>query len=710
MKMRKFFSNRTKKKKSSTSLDSKVQEIPEPLPDQCPEVRKKGQQKKRGKKNKYNPSAEEKHSNGSESLTAVNNSRNAVVASNGVVLRRPSRSVNSDENSHLRSPNKTANATSADDPRLPGSESSSRTASSASSSSYSRWSARRPWSLVDSFGGQALEEFAESHDVLLPRNDDHHNVTAPPAMCTLPRGTDPALLQANGNRRPKTLAMDFSIFRFFRRSNSSRSPDGDAESESSVSSSTRGSFRLKDLKGKKNKKRRSEGEKSSVRSNRSSTSTSSEQDKKEKKRNRSNSSIVEDEASASTLRAYEVCDRIEEEELTPRHQPVHRINSSSVSIQDSVSLRSSTLSECSQCHKMRKSVSEDSRRSSDVQISIVDTDPPLPPITTIIRTRAASSRDRPYSSPCSVVSSSYTSASTYSRANSREIYDDSTNSTSDASTIGASAIFGGSLCAIDQRAMRSSVSAQTLPRRLDHHHNQKDHQGLRTSALSKAVYSSLPQLFAPAGIVGQYEESSVSSNSTKSSVRFSDPDQTQADNSRLRSSVLGDHKSDPSLVDSPIKRAIGYPGVVLRRHHNRRTGKKFNTKSASADLLTSDRRKQVMSLNMEDLPTYGEMRGDELRWRSTSLFTKPGSKNSYIPGGELDGRARFREALLYQRYSSHCTSVDDVRGAHFGARQTFKDIYNLDDDEFLDMYLASSDSVPSSGEANKINHNQVLSV
>uniref|UniRef100_H2YJV1 Uncharacterized protein n=1 Tax=Ciona savignyi TaxID=51511 RepID=H2YJV1_CIOSA len=111
-----------------------------------------------------------------------------------------------------------------------------------------------------------------------------------------------------------------------------------------------------------------------------------------------------------------------------------------------------------------------------------------------------------------------------------------------------------------------------------------------------------------------------------------------------------------------------------------------------------------MSLNMDDLPTYAETRQRHRR-RSVSLFGRDGGSQDSFPHERLSGveagRARLRAALLFQRYSTMSTSVDDVNimKLMLGSQQSLDNLDNMDDDEFLDMYLAPPDTYGAGGDA-----------
>ncbi|XP_039259087.2 uncharacterized protein LOC120335619 isoform X1 [Styela clava] len=156
---------------------------------------------------------------------------------------------------------------------------------------------------------------------------------------------------------------------------------------------------------------------------------------------------------------------------------------------------------------------------------------------------------------------------------------------------------------------------------------------------------------------------------------------------------------------SPVLRAIGYPPVVFRRKNHKRNNQRPN--SAYADQRTQ----HVLSLNMEDLPTYSRMwhemtkngsqfpsSEDILAVRESAASTKRGSGGSQY-GNTASSRARRRGATLSaygQRASmgfSVAASVDDLdslSSSTYGSKQSLSDLPRMDDDELLNAFLARS--------------------
>lgn len=487
--------------------------------------------------------------------------------------------------------------------------------------------------------------------------------------------------------RPRTTAMDFNFFRFFRRSTRSKSPDGsESESGASLASSGRGSFRLKVFKISRREKR--QGSRGKLEQQTSSASTSSEVS-----RRRSSSIIVveeEGENSGATVSACESVNATPVRDLTQCNktlpEPLARSCSDSYQRGARTADRESVSSECSHCQSLVRGDSENGSASSVVQVSVVDDEP--------VSYDAASGRRRiarPYSTPCSVLS--YASASSGGAANSRELLEVSP-SASNAATLGSSGTFGGSLICLNRRRGATSSSTSALPR-----HRSQTEMPLAQRVLSKkAMYASFPQLPSSANNDSSPKQSSLRMRGT---VRFEEEEDEESE--KRPSPDARSEVADNPTVDSPIKRAIAYPAdVILRRRQKKRLGK-----SSSTDLLTGDRRaKQVLSLNMEDLPTYGEMREDELRWRSASMMHSSATRNRTATdsvASSIVDQVRFRAALMYQRYASHSTSVDDISDMHkmLSKHKSWKDFYNLDDDEFLDMYLSTPPNVAPSTEANR---------
>ena len=121
---------------------------------------------------------------------------------------------------------------------------------------------------------------------------------------------------------------------------------------------------------------------------------------------------------------------------------------------------------------------------------------------------------------------------------------------------------------------------------------------------------------------------------------------------------------DSAVVDSPIKRAIGFPGVVLRRHRQLKNANETQSfpKSASANSLSRQfREKQVFSLNLEDLPTYGREKSPN------DLDAKTKAE---------DGRELSSFAILYQRLLTQGLSSDSAKDVDSNALNN-EDLINL---------------------------------
>lgn len=154
---------------------------------------------------------------------------------------------------------------------------------------------------------------------------------------------------------------------------------------------------------------------------------------------------------------------------------------------------------------------------------------------------------------------------------------------------------------------------------------------------------------------------------------------------------------------SPVLRAIGYPGVVLRR----------DRESLGRRRPTSEQRaKLVMSLNVEDLPTYhSESRFDRaqvsafpscediLRESRSSAKRHSGLHFS----GTAGSRARRRGATTHGLHSARLTNavsvedLDSLSSSNFGSKQS---LLQLDDDENLNAMLARRQAVTHTSSNN----------
>ncbi|CAK8689367.1 unnamed protein product [Clavelina lepadiformis] len=706
MKMKRFFANKHKKKKSTdnseTIFDSKLLELStdtdisgEFYEAQSTQKTSKKKQKQQKKKLKAQKSAEACVVQNPAALEAGH----TFLTANGanVVLRRGSNTLD------VRPP--AGPGRKRDEFRIPGSESSSRTASSASSQSLSnqRWSARRPWSLVESLREQSLTEFNES-----PNNhncdNNQHNISAPPDICTLPRGialNDSSLtLNSSGKeQRVRTFTLDFSFFRKLRRHSGSSDKKSRPESEPFASNSeVRGSFRLK-MKGKKFKNSKSTSS-ASVSSRNSASSltpiTYCDAECADVDQSATNGDCSNyDPTEADIPEEQDCCDWSSFHGSTEKRS--HSSSSSAskdtvISISDTPNkfafaqkeTRETSENQCEVCANSHRGSGESSEcccAETGTILSIVDTDP-------VVSTRQVVRR-RSQTTNVSPASSNYSSnVQTVYSASVRDVYRASTEPSAE---IEPAILYGGSLKCIP-RTPPSQLTSRTLPKRIGRNNVVVRIQDIQKSS---AMYASSPQLSSPCR--RSLELSNLTrprSSTVRFSEYFSEIPTTPEESDQFPASQL---KNENAMVDSPIKRAIGYPGVVLRRHQNRRNKKATQLKTSSAELLRERRAKFAMSLNMEDLPTYGQIQDDDLKWRTLSLFSAETSGSRIVPKrcsvAGVD-RQQLRTALLYQRCASHCTSVDDISAISFmlGADQSIEDLNNMDDDEFLDLYLSARDS------------------
>lgn len=144
------------------------------------------------------------------------------------------------------------------------------------------------------------------------------------------------------------------------------------------------------------------------------------------------------------------------------------------------------------------------------------------------------------------------------------------------------------------------------------------------------------------------------------------------------------------LPPSPVLRAIGYPGVVLRRHKHRR--KKQRPNSAYCDQRTD----HVLSLNVEDLPTYSRMRR-EMNRASSNCYP---SFEELLPLQDTStaaathsvyGNSKKRVHAMQHQGSGTAYSVenlDSLSSSCYGSKQSLSDYSQIDDDECLNNYLA----------------------
>ena len=587
------------------------------------------------------------------------------TAPNGsnVVLRRTNKHSNSPFSDYSRG-NK-----SVIDRRIPDSVSSSRTASSASTSSSSRWSSRRPWSLAESLQPQSLSEFEEPGD-----DDERTNANARPVsgLATVQRNESIEELDSSqqSDGQSKGFPLDIHFFRRLKRSSYTPKTTPQEQNPSPQPfqslSSERLSLRLSSFKSNKNSKnnRRSWHEPShnySLPSDSEFSLTSSSSSNLHAAARRS----VTDPSGFLGIK-----ESIAEEQSQKKSSPTNRnipvrpssfssANTTFVAL-DYVSKRSSVRdkivkqdSTCSNvfttnsqnkesCENCRNRKDNDSRRSVCYCYFVP------PGVLRVDDDQATLARN-----PSSITDSP-------------DDFDDSDYPTSPLHFAVPARPYsvGGSDCSKWKKdsmhiggSLMNLNTGSTATKWADDDESTLTRQSIRTrnagfrleASKGSAVYASSPQLC---------EESVSDKRWWKKSRKMP----TTAGSSGSVGSVLS---RESAVVDSPIKRAIGFPGVVLRRHrHFKHANESQLAKTASDDLLSKEERaKQVTSLNMEDLPTYTMM-------RDTSLNDKENRSSG--------GRELSRTAILYQRLLSHATSVDDLSKVVLGSGDFLDNLYAAD--------------------------------
>ena len=518
--------------------------------------------------------------------------------------------------------------------RIPGSVSSSRTVSSVSSSSSSRWSSRRPWSLVEWMQASTLTEFAEQTEFSNRMECERVPASRPKTVVVLQKSASEkeAASHQETNNYGRQLYIDLGFLRRLKRSSYSVGIHANESTASSPTSSVgdeRLSFRIKNSKRHKiSKKNRSSWHEASLSHSSNGSLTPSlamPGSKVDLKSWRSGSEESGFRSVEDIITEEKACLQGSAPTSAPRSTTDSSGSRSSVSTVISAAERASKCSSVIFGHHGKFSNSS----------------PPL----------------------ADELENSHVAAQFHiSPKHSAE----RKNETGDSRLIKAASKYGGSLMNLSSTCSSKwdADDESTLTRHSVHKSNKFRLQ----SAHSSAIYASSPQLCDEScRYNGKLKEHS------KSSIAH-------------RKSPLVSNHHNP-VVDSPIKRAIGFPGVVLRRRHLFKQSSGYEvTKSASSDLLSRKKRsKQVMSLNMEDLPTY-VMREDSLS----------GSEAGSRMSTEEYGREISRAAILYQRYLSHSTSFDDVADL------------NLDEDSFLNFLLSESEAGSTlDRNGNKTNQMQV---
>ena len=582
--------------------------------------------------------------------------------------------------------------------RIPGSESSSRTASSASSSSQAN-SGRRPWSLISSSRGQSLTDLTD--DVAFARefrnaSPEHQNMTAP-TICTLPRGVE---LDDYGKRnRNRMFTLDFSFFRRFKRS--SMSSETSRTKRLSASQlilpqvpKDRESFSIKSVK--KNRKSKKQKTEESPTQNTATYPHGDSHDCSKRKPllSRSDSllpvqeNVLEDATHSDSPRIVEpsysetssgrasVTTITGASDVRLQHSQSYQIDDVGASslISHNVQSRrasSGTASKCEECRKFQTS----SRRSF-CDCAFKGTNKSL------LHARTMQSQTELSTTRVSNVAGAGVA---YGFVD----FDQAKTSTPKSK-------IGGSMKNLDSGCNNHlSSTLKTTPRSESTVENSRF---LVASSKGSAPYASSPHVNLSKMEAVNIPIARPKASSVK--IRFAEEKSTL----HTFSSTLPDQSNlSNASVDSPIRRAIAMSGVVLRQGHENRCTRKPDSaivQASNNDLLTREERaKQVMSLNVEDLPTY-EMMREEARWKS---FARNTDRNS----SELPDRNNWsRDNIFARQCANHCTSAGDLRNLRSIQGHSIEDITNMDDDEFLDFYLSALPTIHTSGHDLKM-HQQV---
>ena len=581
--------------------------------------------------------------------------------------------------------------------RIPGSESSSRTASSASSASQSL-STRRPWSLVESAHGQSLSDLTDEVEFAREFNNssnDHYNLTAP-TICTMPRGS--SLGEEFGkNNHSRTFTLDFSFFRRFKRSSLSNGvPNNKRLSASqmilSQSTKERESFSIKNItKNRKSKKQNIEdigklsssqpclnslesgGRRSLVSCSESlhplqeSVLEDTPSPLHSPKKTDWSSSETSSRASINT-----VIGAVDRHVKKQRHStPKHYVGSNATQpdVPDGI------ISENRRCKKCQK-LQTGYRRSVCYCVSIGSTDEQSFVLSKECTAQSETELNHPTSLRTSV-----TCHTTDSIVN----FDQSKSFKS-----------GGSM-----KNVRGSVETANS---IDLDDEVLEDNGLQFQVLSpknSAPYASSPQ-------VNISEVANVPKKRTKASsvkIRFAEENAMFREFPQARPlQVVQSSTNISCAIESSLKTAIAYPEVVMRRRKQNRSLKNTSdslvVKSSSSSGLLSreDRTKQVLSLNVEDLPTYEKMRDGEKWGAFSSRKEQDRSSTEATTYGNWS-----RNELMARQCALHYTSAGDLSNVRCMTGHSIEDISNMDDDEFLNFYLSASPSNTStSRDANRM--------
>ena len=584
----------------------------------------------------------------------------------------------------------------ADEKRIPGSESSSRTASSASSSSQTK-SGRRPWSLIDSSRGQSLTDLTNEADFArefsnIPNLNHHHHMTAP-TVCTLPRGI--GLEEEFGKRsRNRTFTLDFSFFRRFKRSSMLSGSSHDKRLSSSQihlpqDTKDRESFSIKSMKKSRKSKKQKNDE--------NSPQHPSALPKNDSYDSSNRKSLLSGSESLLPVR-----ESVLEEALTPTSSPnkvYPSCSEASSSSRASVSTVVGATDQISQCSQFFQQDVTDLSSSAHNSVESRRASAGSGKYEQCEKQRAGARR-----SVCHCLSNEAETSSIVKARTSLSQTELSTASQSTSNVNGRLTFslvdfdedpclartstpkskIGGSMKDLNQKSRKTSLKAsKTAP---ECKNADKKSRFFVLSPKGSAPYASSPQVNVPKVEVVNIPIERPKASSVK--IKFKEE--------KLRvqpfSEPLPDLQSfsSNSSADSPVKRAIAYTGVVMRRHQNRSAKEKPDSaivQSSSNNLMARDERaKHVMSLNVEDLPTYEKMR-EQARWKTTSTKEpcRTSTEPSHLENWDL-------ETIFARQCANLCTSAEDLRNLRSVQGHSIEDITNMDDDEFLDFYLSSLSS------------------
>ena len=570
--------------------------------------------------------------------------------------------------------------------RILGSESSSRTASSASSSSTSSrpWSGR-PWSLIESQRGQSLSDLTktDSSDISfdMNRSGDGHNLTAS-TICTLPRGACLEEEKFSKSMHSRTFTLDFNFFRRFKRSSASTSSSNHKRLSTSQLylsqvSDERRTFSIRNFrKGRKSKKCRDDFVHDASSRNNDSfplpTTTTNKLDRQARILN----SVQENELEGV------LCSKAPSSETSSSKASVNTV----VSVSDAQTTANASV---------RSPVNKDISYSSNMENRQSFTGFPSENKESIVKCTCQNDRTASRRSVCCccMLSSNF-----HAESSVQSPLDSSRTSFPPAKTGISNSLtnFSNSMSlAFDGMkshggSMKNIYYGNHFPpvnRSSEYPPRQSASNFCVLSPKESLVYASTPHVnFSNVDVVDSEEKrpkaSSVKQNPS-SGKRKSQPTLAALSIFNLQSKSNDDNEA--------TRNQTIYPGVVLRRHQNRVQGKSIRSplhSSSSSSLSRHDREMQVMSLNVEDLPTYEMMRNGP-RWRRSATAAKE--------RGHSLAKASCDELSRENLFKQHSTSIDDLRELNFLPDNfTIDQLKEMDDDEYLNFtlaFLAAKDAI-----------------